>query len=231
MPQNPIQPNESLIPQAPMPAQAQAFSKRIRSLLDGQPKDDATCAEAFEGMEDMFDVIAAGLYSLASMLVGEGEESARLVETAVATTEVSACQDHMQAKKSSRRTLARLALGELEKREPGCLAAPEGMEPADTCIEDDELEAAGVSSEELENMIAGPDRDRVRNWLASLPAALRTVFVLRAVAGFTTGETAELLVTHGGPRAAGWTASGVSQYFRQALCSLASQLIHSSAGR
>ena len=80
-------------------------------------------------------------------------------------------------------------------------------------------------------MIAGPDRDRVRKWLASLPAALRTVFVLRAVAGFTTGETAELLVANGGPKAAGWTPSGVSQFFRQALCSLASQLIHASAGR
>ena len=41
----------------------------------------------------MFDMIAAGLYSLASMLVGEGEDSVRLVETAVATAEVSVCQN------------------------------------------------------------------------------------------------------------------------------------------
>ena len=38
---------------------------------------------------DMLDAIAAGLYSLASMLIGEGEESVELVETAVATAEVS----------------------------------------------------------------------------------------------------------------------------------------------
>src|SRR5664279_500015 len=35
-------------------------------ILDGSP--------AFEGMEEVFEVIAAGLYSLASMLVGEGEQ-------------------------------------------------------------------------------------------------------------------------------------------------------------
>ena len=102
MAQNPIEPQESLIPPPQMDARAQAFSKQYRGMLDGQPKDDETCAEAFEGMEDVFDLIAAGLYSIASMLVGEGEESVRLVETAVATAEVSACQDHKQAKKSGR---------------------------------------------------------------------------------------------------------------------------------
>ncbi len=33
------------------------------------------------------------------------------------------------------------------------------------------------------------------------PPWIRTVFVLRAVAGFTTAETALLLKTHGGPQA------------------------------
>ncbi len=80
-------------------------------------------------------------------------------------------------------------------------------------------------------MITGPDRDRVRNWLESLPAAMRTIYVVRAVAGFTAQETADLLVTHGGPQAAGWTADAVRELFRQALCSLASQLIHATAGK
>jgi DNA-directed RNA polymerase specialized sigma24 family protein len=231
MPLNLINPNDSLIPPQPIPDGAQDLSKRVRGLLDGQPKDKATVEKAFEGMDEVFDLIAAGLYSLASMLAGEGEDSIRLVETAVATAEVSACHDPEQARKSSHRTLANLALALLEQRNPGCLAAPEGFGPTGPCIEGDDLAAAGVSSEELENMIAGPDRDRVRNWLASLPTVLRTVFVLRAVAAFTTADTAAVLMAHGGPKAAAWTPSAVSEIFRQGLCSLASQLIHSTATR
>jgi hypothetical protein len=71
----------------------------------------------------------------------------------------------------------------------------------------------------------------VRKWLASLPTAMRSVFVLRAVAGFTAAESAALLVAHGGPLAAGWTAEAVREIFRQGLCSLASQLIHASGVR
>jgi hypothetical protein len=227
----PNQPNDSLIPSQPIPAAAVAFKKRISALMDGQPKDEATVAKAFEGMDDVIDIIAAGLYSLASMLVGEGEQSIRLVEKAIAAAEVSACHEPAVARKSSRRTLIVTALPLLRQRDPDCLTAPQGIEPKGNCIDDDDLRSAGVSSEELENMIAGPDRDRVRNWLESLPATLRIVFVLRAVAGFTTTETAALLLEHGGAEAAGWTPDAVSQCFRQALCSLASQLIHSTAGR
>lgn len=225
MPLDPNPPADSLIPPPPMPEQAHAFSERISGLLDGQPKDETTVAKALEGMEDMFDLIAAGLYSLASMLVGEGEDSIRLVETAVATSEVAACQDPVQARKSSRRTLAAAALALLEERNPGCLAAPEGLEPKETCLDDDDLETADMYKEELEKMLAGPDRHRMRGWLAGLPTALRTVFVLRAVAGFTTSETAGLLAEQGGPKAAGWSPRAVSELFRQGLCSLASQLI------
>jgi hypothetical protein len=203
----------------------------MRGLMDGQPKDEAAVAKALEGFDDILDKIASGLYSMASMLVGEGEESVRLVEAAVANAEVSVCHDPEVARKSSRRALGIAALDLLAERDAGSLAAPEGLAPADTCIEDDDLASAGISTEELENMIAGPDRDRVRKWLASLPTTLRTVFVLRAVAGFTAMETATLLQTHGGPQAAGWTPEAVREVFRQGLCSLASQLIHASAER
>jgi hypothetical protein len=228
MSQESITSNDSLIPPKPIPEGAKAFSKRVHGLLDGQPKDEATVAQALRGMDEMFDLIAAGLYSLASMLVGEGEDSIRLVETAVANAEVSACHDPVEARKSSRLALSEAALATLAKRNPGSLAAPEGVEPAQTCIEDDDLDGAGITSEELAQMIAGPDRERVREWLARLPTDLRTVFVLRAVAGFSAAETAGMLATHGGPQAAGWNADGVRAVFRQGLCSLASQLLQSS---
>lgn len=183
------------------------------------------------GRDEVFDRIAAGLYSLASMLVGEGEDGVRLVETAVANSEDSVCHDPAEARMSSRRMMCVAALDILSRRDPGSLAAPEGVKPAETCIEDDDLAAAGVSGDELERMIAGPDRDRMRKWLAGLPTALRTIFVLRAVAGFTSAESAVLLTKHGGARAAGWTPAAVGEVFRQGLCSLASQLIQASSVR
>ncbi len=222
---------QSLIPPKPIPAGARAFSSRIHGLLDGHPKDDATVAKALEGMDDMFELIAAGLYNMASMLVGAGEDSVRVVEAAVTNAEISTCHDPVEGRRNSRRALSDAALDIIEQRHPGSLAAPTLLEAPGTCIEDDDLDAAGVSSAELERMIAGPDRDRVRKWLESLPTAVRTIFVLRAVAGFTAEETAELLAAHGGPKAAGWTAAAVRAVFRQGLCSLASQLIQATTAR
>jgi hypothetical protein len=220
--------NDNLIPARPLPAGAEAFSKQMSGLLDGKPKDDATVEQAFAGMDDMFDVIAAGLYNMASMLVGEGEAGVRLVETAVANADISACHDPVEARKSSRRALCIAALKTIAQQDPEDLAAPRGLSHAATCIEDDDLDAAGVSGEEFQRMMAGPDRDRVRKWLTGLPTSLRTIFVLRAVAGFSADETAGLLAAHGGPHSAGWDASEVRELFRQALCSLASQLIQAS---
>jgi len=222
-------PSSRLIPPQPLSSGAEAFTRQVHDLLDGQPKDEATVARAFEGLDFMFDRIAAGLYSLASMLVGEGEASAQLVESAVSTAELAACDNPVQARQSSRRALVAAALEILAQRSPGSLAAPEGLEPVVTCIEDDDLDSAG--HEELERMMAGPDRVRVRDWLESLPTAQRTVFVLRAIAGFSPAETADMLAAHGGPQAAGWSPDAVRELFRQGLCSLASQLIQATAAR
>jgi hypothetical protein len=231
MPQEQVSVSESLIPPQPMPCGASALTGQFLGLLDGRPRDEATVKEAFAGLDEMFDRIAVGLYSMASMLVGEGEQSVRLVETAVATSEVSACDDAVRARKSSRIALCRTALELLDRRVPGCLDAPKGLAPSATCIQDDDLDTGAVSSEELAKLIDGPEKGRVRSWLAGLPATFRVVFVLRGVEGFTPPEVAELLVAHGGPAADGWTAADVREVFRQALCSLASQVIHATNAR
>ncbi len=218
----------SLIPQQPIPEGASEFSARVRGLMDGKAKDEATVAQALEGMDDMLNEIAARLYSLASMLVGEGEDAVKLVETAVATTDISACNDPVQGRRLSRLALSRAALNIIAERKPGSLAPPENIEPMGGCIDDDDLEAAGMSQDELEHMMSGPDRDRVRVWLRNLPLDVRTVFALRAVAGFTASETAALLAEFGGPKATGWTPGAVRTIFRQGLCSLASQLIQAT---
>ncbi|HXR37673.1 MAG TPA: hypothetical protein VN776_01190 [Terracidiphilus sp.] len=228
MPEETITASDSLIPAQPIPECAHEFRERVLELMDGQPKDEATVTRALDGMDAVVDLIAAGLYSLASMLVGEGEDSIRLVETAIANADVSACHDPVEARQSSRRALCVAALEQLAQREPAGLAAPGALEAAGGCIEDDDLDAAAQSGEELLSMLAGPDRDRARNWLAGLPTLVRTIFVLRAVAGFNAAETAAMLAAHGGQQAAGWTTEAVREFCRQALCSLASQLLQAS---
>jgi len=179
------------------------------------------------GLEEIFELVASGLYSLASMLVGEGEDSARLVEEAISSAQVSPCADPQEARRSSRRALAVAALKLLATSCPGCLDAPQGLTPASNCIEGDDLASAGISTGELESMISGQERERMRAWLASLPTSMRTVFALRAVAGFNSAETAALLNLHGGAQAAAWNPEAVSEIFRQGLCSLASQVLRS----
>jgi hypothetical protein len=210
-----------------MPKQFVASNDR---LIPAEPLE-RDAEGAVEGFEPSLDRIVAGLYSLASMLVGEGEDASRLLETTIAAAGVSCGAGPIEARQIGRRALAGAALEVLAQRDHGCLSAPEGLEHAVTCIDDDDLDAAGEYGAELERMIAGPDRDRVRNWLESLPTVQRAVFVLRAVAGFSAPETAALLAARGGARAAGWTAEAVREEFRQGLCSLASQLLHATAAR
>ncbi|HTX76800.1 MAG TPA: hypothetical protein VMD29_11390 [Terracidiphilus sp.] len=209
----------------PLPEGAADFTRKVTGMLDGRAKDDMAVDGALQGMESMFDLVAAGLYSLASMLAGEGEEAIRLVETAVANAEVSARTEPEAARHASRVALAAASIQFLSRRDPASLAAPERLAHANTCIDDDDLDAAATARDQLESMMAGPDRERVRTWLESLPAAMRVIFVLRAVAGFTAAETAALLISNAGPQAAGWSAEGVRELFRQGLCSLASQMI------
>lgn len=190
-----------------------------------KPSFDPAPRPDVQGMENMFDLVATGLYTLASMLVGEGEDAIRLVESTVVNAEVPAYTEPEQARRASLRALAAAALQFLGQRHPADLAAPEDLAHATTCIADDDLDAAGMSHDELESMLAGPDRDHVRSWLESLPPAMRVIFVLRAVAGFTAAETAALLATNAGPQAPGWSPEAVRELFRQGLCSLASQMI------
>jgi len=207
----------------------QEINSTNESPMTGAGPVKAEAAGESAGWDEMFDQIAAGLYNLASMLVGEGEQSINLVETAIATAEVSVCQDPVLAREKSRLAMCRAAIAQLAERNPDSLTPPEGVAGVATCIEDDDLSSAGVSREELERMMSGPDRVRVKNWLEGLPIAVRTVFVLRAVAGMSGAETAGVLAELGGPQAGGWTPDGVREYFRQGLCSLASQLIHAAA--
>jgi hypothetical protein len=214
---------------APASAPAQVTASASTS---GCPDADASsdaAASARKQMDEVMDSLASELYNMSSMLVGEGEEGVRLVEVAIDSAEVSACQNPKAARKSARRALAKAAVASLAVQNPAAFEAPEASFHPTTCIEDDELESVGVSVAQLEAMFSGPERERIRHWLAQLEPAVRTVFILRAVASITGDEAATILAEFGGPQAAGWQPEAVRHVFRQGLCSLTAQLIHDSA--
>ena len=155
-----------------------------------------------------------------------------LIEKMVTTLDIRATHDAAEARHNGRLALAAQAIEILRYRADSSLAAPvdDGSAPA-SCIEDDDLESAGLTQVEFEQMLSGPDSQHLRQWLEGLAVPLRVVFVLRAVAGLSSTEIAVLLAEHGGPAAEDWTPDAVRSAFRQALCSLASQLIHSSAAK
>ncbi len=186
--------------------------------------------ESHSGTEMLQDV-AGELYHLGTMLLGEGETTIHLVEQAIATAEIPACADPARPLHSVRVSMAASVIELLSQRDSRALAAPSGEFGPPNCIGDDDLDAAGVSAEELERLVSGPGRRQLREWLEGLPVAERTIFVLRAVGGLSTPEVAGLLALHGGPAAQGWMTDAVRNLFRQALCSLASQLLQDSASR
>ena len=229
---DPISLDRSFVPEEPLDPRRAVFFEQVSGRLDGNPPDSAAVEATLSDWDGLLEEIAAGLYRVSSMLLGEGEESIRLIEQVVATVDLPACHDPAEARHSSRLAVAGEAIALLAERDPAALAAPSDEEPGPvSCIEDDDLSAAGVTPAELEQMISGPDGHHLRDWLEGLSISLRVVFVLRAVAGLSSPEVAGLLAEYGGPGASEWTPSAVRSSFRQALCSLASQLIHATATR
>ena len=180
---------------------------------------------------ELLHQVADELYHLGVMLLGESEATVVLVERTIATVDLAAGEDAAQARHSARVALAAAAIEMLSQRDAEALAAPGGEYGPPNCIGDDDLDAAGVSAHELEEMVSGPGRVRMRAWLEGLPVAERTIFVLRTVGRLTTPEVAGLLALHGGKAAHGWMTDAVRGVFRQALCALASQLLQDSNSR
>jgi hypothetical protein len=216
-------------------ARGAASFNEAAEMLDGQSGKTKADQDPNSGGDVLLEKIAGELYGIASMLLGEGEEAIGLIEGVVANVDLPTCCDQAEARHQAHLLLAADAITILGQRDSesafASLAAPvDGSGPAG-CIEDDDLSAAGVTPNELEQMIAGPESHRLRDWLEGLSVSLRLIFVLRAVAALSSAEVAELLVSRGGSDARNWTAEAVRAGFLQALCSLASQLIHATATR
>jgi len=233
MPSNSNTLDNRFLPEEPIDPQGAAFFEKVTDMLDGRPKDPSVVEQALSGWDELLEKVGAELYRIASMLLGEGEQAIGLIERVVANIDLPACGSHAEARHRARLLLASDAISILRQCDSTArttsLAAPADDSGPASCIEDDDLEAAGVTPDELEQMISGPEGHRLRDWLEGLSIPLRVVFVLRAVAGLSSAEISGLLAKHGGPAAQDWNPDAVRSTFRQALCSLASQLIHATA--
>jgi hypothetical protein len=227
----PLSLENSFLPEEPLHPEGAAFFAQVSDMLDGRPKDPSAVEEALSGWEGLLEKVGSELYRIASMLLGEGEESIGLIENVVTNLDLTACHDHAEARHNARVALAAEAISVLARRDPVALAAPAEESGPASCIEDDDLDSVGVTPAELEQMLTGSGDHRLRDWLEGLSGRLRVIFVLRAVAGLSSAEVAGLLAEHGGAAAQDWTPGAVRSTFRQGLCGLASQLIHASAAR
>lgn len=178
--------------------------------------------------------MALELFQLASLLVGSEGRALQLIEDSLASMTIDPCQDPESARSEARRCVVTGALTLLSTESPDAFVAQTGLVRAhDPCVQDDDLQAAGVSAEQLRQLLdrqgSPATRDGLRGWLEELPLAQRMVFVQRAVLGQGNDDAAALLRQSAGEPAQGWTTQAVSDTFRQALCSLANSLAHAPA--
>jgi DNA-directed RNA polymerase specialized sigma24 family protein len=177
-----------------------------------------------EASQIMAQDTALQLFQIAALMLGNEEEAVSLVEESVAKVEADPCAEGTLAYTEARTLLVRTAVQRMAGLYPGAFAVPTSQ-PADGCIETDDLGAAGLTGEQFGALISGAGRAGLREWLNRLAPALRAIFVLRAVAGQDGEQTAESLRQSGATGANGWRRDQVGTAYRQALCSLATCLM------
>lgn len=166
---------------------------------------------------------AMEMYRVAALMLGDETEALRLVEKTVAAVEIDPCADPGAAKGVVRERVLDGALEIMQRHDPASFAEVPATSPGASCIEEGSVPLSGG---EIAELIAGAGRGPLRDWLARLSHAQRAVFVQRAVLGHSNADTAQAINRHARPSA--WTAEAVSSLFRQALCSLASSLVHAA---
>jgi hypothetical protein len=165
---------------------------------------------------------AVEVYRFAALMLGNEAEALSLVENTVAAVEIDPCADPCAAKGLVRERVLDGALAIMHLQDPTSFAYAPRVDGSGSCFEDD----APLSGAEISAMLASAGPGHLRDWLNRLSQAQRAVFVQRAVLGSSNAETARAINRLARP--AVWTGKAVSSVFREALCSLASSLVHST---
>ncbi|HEX5233907.1 MAG TPA: hypothetical protein VFW25_01110 [Silvibacterium sp.] len=171
---------------------------------------------------------AIELYQIAALMLADESQAVEAVETAVAQTAIDPCAEAEASIEAARVNLVETAVARLSQADPKAFDAPALSENAGSCIEDDDLSSAGISPSQLSEMLTGPGRRTLRDWLEKLPVAQRAIFVQRAVLGWDNAAAAASL-SKAARRT--WQPRQISELFRLALCSLANSLVHSAAAQ
>ncbi|MBV8631587.1 MAG: hypothetical protein JOZ83_11720, partial [Silvibacterium sp.] len=125
---------------------------------------------------------AVELYQLAALMLGDEGEAASLVESTVADVNVDPCAPEETAVERARHHLVEAAVARMSEADPAAFAAPAPVTGSGSCIEDDDLSAAGISAEQIAELLNGAGSGiQLRSWLDQLPGAQRAIFVQRAV--------------------------------------------------
>ena len=165
---------------------------------------------------------AVEMYQFAALMLGDEAEALNLVESTVASVDVDPCADPVAARGLVRERVLDGALEIMQRQDPVSFAEIPATGGSGSCLEDDTVPLSGT---EISELVAEAGRGPLRDWLARLSQAQRAVFVQRAVLGRNNADTAQAINRHARPSI--WTAEAVSSLFREALCSLASSLVHS----
>lgn len=173
---------------------------------------------------------AAGeLYQIAALMMGNESEAVALVEAAVSEARIDPCAEPNDSVEAARQVLVASAVVRLNKANPNAFDLPAfADDTGGHCIDEDDLSSVGISASQLAGLVSGPERGRLRDWLNKLPVAQRAVFVERAILGWDNGAAAASLSK---AAARDWQPGQVSVLFRQALCSLATSLVHAAGAR
>lgn len=158
-------------------------------------------------------------WHVAALMLGSEAEALRLIENTVASVEIDPCADPSAAGTLVRERVLDAALAIMHRHDPASFSALPVSGPS-SCLEDESV--APLSGAEIAELVSGPGRNRLREWLNRLTQAQRAVFVQRAVLGQDNAATARAINRFSRP--AVWTPEAVGRLFRQALCSLASSL-------
>ena len=167
---------------------------------------------------------AVEMYRFAALMLGNENEALELVETTVAQVDIDPCADPSAVKGLVRERVLYGALEIMHRHDPASFTVPSSSPRTDSCIDDDST--VPLSGEEISHLVESAGRGPLRAWLERLSQAQRAVFVQRAVLGSSNADTARAINRYSRPSI--WTAEAVSNLFRQALCSLASSLLHSA---
>jgi hypothetical protein len=168
---------------------------------------------------------AIELYHLAAHMLGDESQAAELVEAAISQTNIDPCVEADASFDAARVKLVETAVTRLSQADPQAFIPPALSGGPSGCIESEDLASAGISAGQLAGMVNDPERCNLRDWLNKLPLAQRTIFVQRAILGWDNAAAA-LSLSRASSR--NWQLRQVSEVFRQALCSLATSLMHSA---